>query len=330
MIAKIYSGNKSSAESASKSLLPDEDVRFVEDGFRSRLPIGASIERHLRGVVHDTLSHPGSLARAQLAFSLMRSFGFDEYTARDVGVAIEYYHTASLLFDDLPCMDNATTRRGHACPHTIYGESASILGALSLITQGYGLLWSSLNALPGENRAAASTLVNECLGLNGILNGQSYDLHFGESERKKEDVFRIAEGKTATLIRLTLLLPALMYGVNDATRKTLEELSVSWGLAYQILDDFKDNLMQASETGKTTSRDEHLNHPNLPLTTGYAEALNILRQKLEKSRSAIRSIQRNLPDLSVLERLQSLLEADQKKIVSRIAAVEHNSQSVMA
>jgi geranylgeranyl diphosphate synthase, type II len=330
MIAKIHAGNKSNSASDSRSLLPDEDVRFVEDGFRSRLSVHAGIERHLRGVVHDTLSHPGSLARAQLAFSLMRSFGFDEYMARDVGVAIEYYHTASLLFDDLPCMDNATTRRGHACPHTIHGESAAILGALSLITQGYGLLWSSLNALPCENRVAASALVNECLGLNGILNGQSYDLHFGESDRKKEDVFRIAEGKTATLIRLTLLLPAVMYGVNEVTRKTLEELAVSWGLAYQILDDFKDSLMQASETGKTTSRDEQLNHPNLPLTTGFAESLKILHQKLEQSRSAIRSMQRNLPDLTVLERLQALLESEQKKIVTRIDAAKQNNHSVMA
>ena len=321
MIATIYNSKKQTPVSSS-SLLSREDAAVVADGFRHRLPVNAAIERHLGGVVNDTLAHTGSLARAHLAYRLMTSLDFNENDALNIGVAIEYFHTASLLLDDLPCMDNATMRRGHACAHTVHGESAAILGALSLITQGYALLWSSLNDLPSEQRLTASALVNECLGMNGILNGQAYDLFFAESERAESDVLRIATGKTVTLIRLTLLLPALMRGVDEATRNTLDQLSLHWGLAYQILDDFKDGLMSAAETGKTTARDASLDHPNLPRVMGVGKAAVVLGEKLDQSRSCLQALARQLPDVSVLQRLQALLEDDYATVRTRLAAMD--------
>jgi len=327
MIATIYSLNQRVAKNVS-ALVSDKEAALVAEGFRQRLPVPAGIERHLKGVVNDTLEHPGSLARAQLSYSLMMAFGFTSDESLNVGTAIEYFHTASLIFDDLPCMDNAVVRRGFACAHTTQGESAAILGALSLITQGYGLLWSALNARSSEQRLAASALVNECLGLNGILNGQSYDLNFAESDRSEDDVLRIAVGKTVTLIRLTLLLPALMHGVSDAARQTLESLAMSWGLAYQILDDFKDGLMSASETGKTTARDEQLNHPNLPRAMGAARAAQTLGDQLEQSRALITLLHEQLPGLSVLDRLQVMLEGDHAKVMMRLSESSFRGLSV--
>jgi len=320
MIAIIQNKVNTDSTALHKMLISEEDYRYVEDGFRSGLPVNSSIEWHLRSVMTDTLSHPGSLARAQLAFSLLMQFGFKESEARDVGIAIEYFHTASLLFDDLPCMDNAEKRRGHSCPHLVHGESSAILGALALINQGYALFWRSMNRLPKSNRIAMENLVNECLGLNGILNGQSHDLHFADSGRSMSDVLRIAHGKTVTLIRLTLLLPARMGGAGKQILALLEKLSVSWGLAYQILDDFKDGLMNSGETGKTSARDQSLNHPNLPLSMGKKEALNVLNRQLNESRESIRHLNRRQSATSALQKLQVLLETGRDRIVDLMGA----------
>jgi len=314
MIATIQSKVPAGSAASTRMLISAEDYRYIEDGFRSGLPVNSGIEWHLRSVMTDTLSHPGSLARAQLAFSLLRQFRLKESEARDVGIAIEYFHTASLLFDDLPCMDNAEKRRGHSCPHVVHGESSAILGALALINQGYALLWRAMNRLPESNRSATQNLVNDCLGLNGILNGQAHDLHFADSARNKSDVLRIAHGKTVTLIRLTLLLPAHMGGADEQILSYLEKLSVSWGLAYQIMDDFKDGLMNSSETGKTTARDRLLAHPNLPLSMGNKEALNVLNQKLNESRESIFHLIRLRCAPSALPKLQDLLEEERNRI----------------
>src|SRR5690349_4537789 len=44
--------------------------------------------------------------------------------ARDglrVACAVEFLHAASLVFDDLPCMDDAALRRGRAALHIAFG-----------------------------------------------------------------------------------------------------------------------------------------------------------------------------------------------------------------
>jgi len=235
-------------------LSPALDERYLRDGFRRLLPVGVHLERHLRGVIDDVLDHPGSLVRARLAYSLLREHDLDAERAREVAIAIEYFHTASLVFDDMPAMDGAEERRGHTCPHLVHGEAAATLGALALINRGYALLWKVIGGLSPARRQAASELVTSCLGLDGILNGQALDLHFAEQEDAGADaVLEVAEGKTVSLIRLTLILPALVAGIDDAVIERLERLTTVWGLGYQVADDFKDCLMTDDETGKSAT-----------------------------------------------------------------------------
>ena len=65
--------------------------------------------------------------------------------AKDLAIALEYFHTASLLFDDLPCMDNASERRGVPCVHLAFGEAGAILAALALINRAYALSWRAVS-----------------------------------------------------------------------------------------------------------------------------------------------------------------------------------------
>ena len=318
MIATIASDTRRPSTTSIRPLLSQADVAWIEEGYRNGLPRHAGIERHLRGVVHDTLTHAGSLARAQLAFSLMSASGFDRLTARDVGLAIEYYHTASLLLDDLPCMDDASYRRGHPCPHIVHGEAAAILGSLAMITRAYNLLWNAIHSLPARRRRKVAQLVHDCLGLPGILNGQSHDLHFAESSQSMADVMRVAEGKTVSLIRLTLLLPAYMSGRRQKELADWEQLASAWGLAYQIMDDFKDHLLTTGETGKSTARDAALQHPNLPGVIGAEAAMEILDARLTASRESIARIARGFNGGAALERLQYMLESDRDRIARRM------------
>lgn len=307
------------AEPARQALIDAAAYAFVRDGFQTLLTLSPRLEPHLRGVLTDVLSHPGSLVRAQLAYSVMTALGASPDAARAWGCAVEYFHTASLLFDDLPCMDNATHRRGHACPHLTHGEGAAILGALALINDGYRLLWSVLTARPDAVRAAATALVSQCLGAEGILNGQAHDLYFDRSPHDEKAVLQVASGKTVTLTRLTLVMPALIGGAAPAHVDALEAVAASWGLSYQIMDDFKDFLMGPSDTGKTTSRDRVLDRPNLPLTIGCEPALQSLNTWLTRGRAAIEGLTGSMKGLDALLRLQSTLEAERRNLVVRLA-----------
>lgn len=293
-------------------LIPTADFEYVAAGFRELLPVGPALEDHLRGVIDDTLGHRGSLFRAQLVFAAARRRGLQAERARELAVAIEYFHTASLLFDDLPAMDDARERRGFACAHVRHGEAAAMLGALALINQGYALLWRVLGQLGPRRSERAARLVNECLGLHGILDGQAHDLHFQSSARGEAEVLAVAHGKTVTLIRLTLLLPAIAGGARRKEVAQLERLALAWGHAYQIADDFKDLLMDDAETGKSVRRDGLLGRPNLPVAIGRSAALERLHGWLKEGREALLALGR----AEELARLQDVLEHE-------TAVVEH-------
>ena len=58
--------------------------------------------------------------------------------AMPAACAIEAVHAASLMLDDLPCMDNAPLRRGRPSSHLTYGEAVTILAAFGLLNQAFG------------------------------------------------------------------------------------------------------------------------------------------------------------------------------------------------
>ena len=195
-------------------------------------------EPHLAGVLRDTLATPGNLTRLQLGLIAGAALDLPAAATRPLASALEYFHTASLLLDDLPCMDDAHLRRGRPCPHVVHGEGATILGALGFINRGYRLVWDALAAVPEMHRAATAAHVERCLGTAGVLDGQSLDLHFTATDRTPRTVARIALGKTVSLLRLSLVTPALLAGAGARERLLIDRVSVAWGLAYQIADDF--------------------------------------------------------------------------------------------
>lgn len=319
MIAEAQPIRRPLAPGPESTLLSAEHYARVREGYHSLMDIGPDTEPHLRRVIEHILDHPGSLVRAQLAYGIMLSRGVAEEQGLAVAVALEYFHSASLVFDDMPAMDDAAERRGAPCAHVAHGEASATLGGLAMINRGYALLWDAIGSLPPALGAEAARLVTDCLGVRGILNGQSRDLNFRESAHRERDVLDIAAGKTVTLIRLTLLLPALVGGADAPTRAALEHLSTLWGLGYQVMDDFKDCLMSPEESGKTAGRDGLLHHPNLPATVGRDRAWERLSAMQDEARSVVARLQER-GDWRVLARLQGVLDREQDRIKSRLAA----------
>jgi geranylgeranyl pyrophosphate synthase len=237
-------------------------------------PALAGLEPRLHGVLTEALAHPGSLFRLRLVLALGRAQDLDDGVAGQLAAAVEFYHTASLLLDDLPCMDDAAQRRGRPCSHLLHGEAATILGALAFINRGYALVAEATAALPFHLRTEINRTLDRCLGPSGLVGGQALDLAFAQSPRTTRAVGRAALGKTAAMLRLALELPALAAGASPLERRQLRRLSVYWGLLYQGLDDLRDlRLAAATSAPKTDGRDSALGRPNLALASGLPSAL---------------------------------------------------------
>jgi geranylgeranyl diphosphate synthase type II len=235
--------------------------------------MGRTGEPRLLAALGDVLARPGVMVRAVAAYLLGIELGMLEEAARALACGIEYLHTASLIFDDLPAMDNARLRRGASCVHVVHGESVAILAALALVNRGYALLWRSMHNAPLARRQQAGNLVEELLGMDGVIGGQAYDLAGWREEQNPAEVAAVAARKTAALLRLTTMLPALCGKGTPREITLLDRLGMLRGLAYQAADDLKDFLADESLSGKSAGRDKALGRPNMVIAEGFPAAL---------------------------------------------------------
>jgi geranylgeranyl diphosphate synthase type II len=295
--------------------------------FGGSLPLPNDLEPKIESALRYVLENPGSLVRPQIVMQMSLAYGSSEKSASDLAIALEYFHTASLLFDDLPCMDNATQRRGIPCVHLIFGESGAILTALALINRAYALAWRAVSSCSPAQQSRGFAYIERYLGVGGLLNGQSLDLNFGALPDNQETTERIALGKTVSLIRLSVVLPAMLGGAPAHHVRLLERIAVCWGLSYQILDDLKDLLQSEGEAGKTVARDLSLVRPNTALAIGIPRANERLRRLIRLGDRALRCLLTRRPDLSFLEDLGNNLRNEAARLPERVYEREARGQA---
>jgi len=295
--------------------------------FNTSLPLPASLDPDFEEAIRHVLDNPGSLVRPKMVFQVATGYGLEEAPAKDLAVALEYFHTASLIFDDLPCMDNAMERRGVPCVHSVYGESGAILTALALVNRAYALAWKAVNASAQTCQSDALAYIEQRLGVGGLLNGQSLDLHYFKLPHNRETTEEIARGKTVSLIRLTLVLPAMLGGASPREIQLMERLSLHWGLAYQMVDDLKDLLQTSSEAGKTVARDLFLDRPNVATAMGVPGAVTRLKRILRLGDRTLEQLLRIQPAMSFLAGLRADLERELGRVTHDAGAMSEGERS---
>src|SRR5665213_2663032 len=134
-----------------------------EEAFSSGLALPATLDPNFEDALRHVLSNAGSLVRPRLVFQMATAYGLEDACAQDLAVALEYFHTASLLFDDLPCMDDAMERRGAPCTHLVFGEDGAILTALALINRAYALTWRAVSGAPRARQRPAMEFIEQRL-----------------------------------------------------------------------------------------------------------------------------------------------------------------------
>jgi len=274
------------------------------DAFHRQLPLPEACCPVLAAALRHTLAAPGSLIRMRVAFPMAQAFGVPARAALHAATAIEYFHTASLLLDDLPCMDDASERRGAPCVHRVYGDHEAILAALALINRAYALAWKAMAEAEPESAATSADYLEQMLGLSGVLSGQSRDLNPSPYPGMGQAT-QVARQKTVALIRLALVWPARMGGASQDVLTRLERLAQAWGLAYQAADDLKDLLQSDEASGKTAARDALLHRPNLAIELGIGPAFARLERLLAHGDKVFAHLCRHIPELAFLEQLRS-------------------------
>lgn len=307
--------------------LEELNTTSLAQDLRAALPLPAGLDPHFESALRHVLDNPGSLVRPRMALEIASAYDLDPVRANDLAIALEYFHTASLIFDDLPCMDDATRRRNAPCVHVAFGKSGAILSALALINRAYALSWRALAACPPTMQPRVMQYLEQRLGIEGLLNGQSLDLNYASLPHTRETTERIAHGKTVSLIRLTLVLPAMLAGAPSPELRLLERIAAFWGLGYQIVDDLKDVLQSATETGKSVARDLLLDRPNTAAAIGIPAAVERLQRLIALGDRNLARLLHKRPALVFLRQLRNSLQDELSRVTANVCEMTLRAES---
>ena len=187
--------------------------------------------------MHHALSTPGKRLRPLLLLLTAAQLGRPVEAALDVACAVEMVHAASLVLDDLPCMDNAPTRRGQPSTHARFGEDVAVLTGVALLNHAYALIARAEHLAPAD-RVQMIEVLSGAVGLEGLIAGQALDLR-----APVDDLQSLREAhhrKTGVLFMAAVSLGAQIGGANVSEHVALERFASELGLAFQARDDVSD------------------------------------------------------------------------------------------
>jgi farnesyl diphosphate synthase len=192
--------------------------------------------------------------------------------------SLELLHTYSLIHDDLPAMDNAPLRRGFETLHVTYDEATAILIGDALNSEAFYHLAKA--PLRDDVKIKLVELLARDGGTYGMVLGQSIDLHFENTPLTLTQIKELHKNKTAKLIATSLLMGAVIVGLEKSKQEALYAFGIDLGLLFQIQDDIIDETQTEAEAGKTTGNDGDKNSfVNLiGLEKSREEAENLAKQ----------------------------------------------------
>jgi geranylgeranyl diphosphate synthase type II len=244
----------------------------------------------------------GGRMRPRLCLAVAGACGDDAPDAANAAAAaIEMLHCASLVHDDLPCFDDALTRRGKPSVHVAYGERLAVLAGDALIVLAFETLADAAASAP-ERLPHLLRTFGQAVGLpGGICAGQAWEC---ESEVQLD---RYEQLKTGSLFAAATVAGAQAAGWDGRPWRTL---GARLGEAYQVADDIRDVYADAEELGKPTGRDEALDRPSAVRELGLEGAKERLSGLVE---DAVTSI----PDCPGRNELIKLLRAETKRFLPK-------------
>ncbi len=257
----------------------------IENALHEYQPLApAKIETKFNEAVRYVLFSGGKRLRPMLTLLGAELVGGESESIVPAACAIEFIHTSSLIFDDLPCMDDSDERRGNASLHTRFGEGLAVLVAVGLLNAAYHLVF--VNHKNSERAIEAHFELVECVGAAGMIGGQSVDLALAKGASlvtvsgEDYEFETIRNLKTSALMRLALKVGAILVGANQFQLAQLSRFAGLLGDAYQLSDDLLDLEEDGKlfESNKTFAAGKGQMAAQAKLKTIIAEAKQVLTE----------------------------------------------------
>ena len=272
---------------------------------QSHLPKVATFHPVYESALAAMLQAGGKRFRPMLLLSIVDAYEPLLYnSALPVAMALEMFHTYSLIHDDLPAMDDAALRRGHPTLHTRYDEVTAILAGDALNSDAFYTIARA--PLREDIKIRLVELLARDGGSRGMVLGQAIDCYFENTPLTLEQIKILHLNKTAKLIAVSLQMGAVIVQLGREAEEEIYRFGLDLGLLFQVQDDIIDETQSEEEAGKTTGNDEDKN--------SFVNLLG-LKESIIQADTLAKDLQRQFESFD--EKLQIALEPLIKKYLYR-------------
>ena len=192
-----------------------------------------------------TVVYPGKRLRPALTLLAGQLYGRPSRHVLAMALAMELFHTATLVHDDL--VDNSRVRRGRPAAHTLWGPGPALLLGDYLFSLSAQLMASTRNLRVIDIFAQT---------LKTVSGGElAHNLRQAQERRDRQGYFQWIGAKTASVLAAATQTGAILGHAPPAGVKALKEYGFKLGLAFQIVDDILDFTGEERELGKPVGSD---------------------------------------------------------------------------
>jgi farnesyl diphosphate synthase len=292
----------------STSVWLQRSIERVDQAILRSLDDQVSVASGLKSAMHYAATGGGKRVRPLLIYATASLSGkeLDQVAGLDAcAVAVELFHTYSLVHDDLPCMDNDDLRRGRPTVHKAFDEASALLVGDALQTMAFQLIAQS--ALNDAQKVQVITSLSIAGGMVGMAGGQAIDLASVGKQLTQQELEQMHRLKTGALLRASVQIGAMAIHLNEQEKKSLDAFASALGLAFQVVDDVLDASSNSQTLGKTAGKDAAANKPTFVSMMGLSGAREFAAKLHEEA----------LDSLSIWGDNADLLRAIASKVVNR-------------
>jgi geranylgeranyl diphosphate synthase type II len=230
----------------------------ADSGPASRL--GAAVRHSLGG---------GKSVRPMLVRMAAETFGLPPEAVTPAACAFELLHSATLVHDDLPAIDDADLRRGRPSAHVAFDEPTAILAGDSLIVAAFAAMaeQATVPATPAPRVAAVTAEFAQAV--QAVIAGELVDIEAERAEPDADLLVFIHTHKTAALIRAAVRAGAMLAGAPRHALAAATEYGEALGLLFQVTDDLLDVTGDEAALGKPAGADAAAGKLTYPGVFGY-------------------------------------------------------------
>ena len=244
------------------------------------------------------------------------------YQGRDhitLAAMMEYFHTATLLHDDV--IDESTLRRGRETANEIWGDKASILVGDYLFSQ-YMHLMVSVGDLNIMRLLTDMAYQIACGEIKQLANRHNYSLSV-------KDYFEVIRLKTSLLFASCAQLGALISHAHTDVREALSTYGLHLGNAFQLKDDALDYCSNAKTMGKNIGDDWVDGKMTMPLLYvlqhGDLAQQQLIKEGLTQgSRTSLPEVLKALADTNAIECTQQLAKNEVARALNALSVVPNS------